>query len=133
MKIHGGCHCGHIRYEAEVDPARVTICHCTDCQRLTGSAYRVTVRALRKDFSLLAGTPRTYIKTADSGASRAQVFCADCGSPLYTYAVGGGEILGLRVGCIEQRDALVPARQVWCRSALGWSMDISGLPKRDRE
>ena len=42
MQIDGGCHCGHVKYEAEIDPDKVVICHCTDCQRLTGSAYRVT-------------------------------------------------------------------------------------------
>ena len=45
MKIDGSCHCGAIRYEAEVDPGDVSICHCTDCQKLTGSAFRVTVAA----------------------------------------------------------------------------------------
>ena len=45
MHIDGGCHCGFIKYEAEIDPNAVRICHCTDCQTLTGSAYRVTVAA----------------------------------------------------------------------------------------
>ena len=43
MKIDGSCHCGRIRYEAEVDPAKVVICHCTDCQTLSGSAFRTVV------------------------------------------------------------------------------------------
>jgi hypothetical protein len=133
MKVQGACHCGNVRYEAEVDPMRVTICHCTDCQQLTGSAFRVTVRALQKDFVLLAGSPATYIKTGDSGALRAQVFCRDCGSPLYTYGVGHTETYGLRVGCIAQRRELVPRQQIWCGSALGWAMDISELPQRERE
>ena len=42
MKIDGGCHCGNIAYRAEVDPGMVGICHCTDCQTLTGSAFRAT-------------------------------------------------------------------------------------------
>jgi hypothetical protein len=133
MKVQGSCHCGSIKYEAEVDPARVTICHCTDCQRLTGTAFRVSVRALQKDFVLLAGSPSTYVKTAESGAKRAQVFCSSCGSPLYTYAIGNTETYGLRVGCIEQRRELIPQNQIWCRSALDWAMDISDLPRRERE
>ena len=55
MKIQGACHCGDISYEAIIDPARVSICHCTDCQALTGSAYRVTVPTLIKDFELRTG------------------------------------------------------------------------------
>ena len=39
MKIDGGCHCGYITYEAEADPAHTAICHCTDCQTLSGSAF----------------------------------------------------------------------------------------------
>jgi len=47
MHIEGGCHCGQLKYEAEINPDDVRICHCTDCQTLTGSVYRVTVAARR--------------------------------------------------------------------------------------
>lgn len=133
MKVHGGCHCGAIRYEAEIDPARVGICHCTDCQQLTGTAYRVTVRARHDDLRLLRGTPKIYIKIGDSGGQRAQAFCGDCGSPLYTFAVGDPSTIGLRVGCIDERRELSPRRQVWCRSALPWAMNITSLPMQERE
>lgn len=133
MRVHGACHCGAIRYEAEVEPSRVSICHCTDCQQLTGSAYRVTVAARREDFRLLAGAPKTYIKTADSGAQRAQLFCGDCGSPLLAHAVDDPSTIGLRVGCIDERSELAPRRQIWCQSALGWAMDIRGVPGTARE
>ena len=52
MKIDGQCHCGLITYEATIDPQNVSICHCTDCQQLTGSAYRVTVSSKLTDFEL---------------------------------------------------------------------------------
>jgi Glutathione-dependent formaldehyde-activating enzyme len=44
MKVTGGCHCGQITYEAEIDPATVRVCHCTDCQKLTGTAFRANIR-----------------------------------------------------------------------------------------
>ena len=44
MKIDGGYHCGYITYEAEADPEKVGICHCTDCQTLSGSAFRTGIR-----------------------------------------------------------------------------------------
>ena len=100
MQVHGSCHCGDIRYEAEVDPEQTAICHCTDCQKLTGSAYRVSVPAREGSFQLLAGEPRIYVKTGDNGARRAQAFCPRCGSPLYTYAADDPRIYGLRVGFI---------------------------------
>jgi hypothetical protein len=72
MKVTGGCHCGQITYEAEVDPATVGVCHCTDCQRLTGTAFRTNISSLPGTFVLKSGTPRIYIKTAESGNKRAR-------------------------------------------------------------
>ncbi|MGH8637739.1 MAG: GFA family protein, partial [Burkholderiales bacterium] len=81
MKVDGGCHCGKITYEAEINPEKVSICHCTDCQTGSGSGYRTNVQTERNTFKLLTGEPRIYIKTAESGNKRAQAFCADCGTP----------------------------------------------------
>lgn len=88
MKIDGGCHCGYITYEAMVDPELVGICHCTDCQTLSGSAFRTVVFAPKDAFKLLTGKPKLYIKTAESGAKRAQAFCSECGTPVYSAEVG---------------------------------------------
>jgi len=68
MKVDGGCHCGKIRYEAEVDPGNVLICHCTDCQTMSRSAFRTVVPSNAGAF--LSGTPRVYAKTAESGRRR---------------------------------------------------------------
>jgi hypothetical protein len=133
MKITGGCHCGAIAFEGLVDPEQVTICHCTDCQSLTGTAYRVSVPCLKEHFRLTKGAPSIYVKTGESGAKRAQAFCSNCGSPIYTHAIDNPVNYGLRVGCIDQRRALAPRKQKWCRSALGWAMDISGLPGQRKE
>src|SRR5690348_18487015 len=86
MKVHGSCHCGAITYEAEIDPAKVGVCNCTDCQMLTGSAFRVTVPAPSGQFRLLGGTPTTYVKTAESGTRRRHAFCPRCGTPVYATA-----------------------------------------------
>ena len=129
MKIDGGCHCGKITYEAEINPAKVSICHCTDCQTGSGSAYRTNVQTERNTFKLLTGEPRIYIKTAESGNKRAQGFCADCGTPLFSTTETNREVYGLRIGSIRQRSELRPHSMGWCRSAQPWSMDISTLPQ----
>jgi hypothetical protein len=82
---------------------------------------------------LRQGTPKVYVKTAESGAQRGQAFCADCGSPLYAYAVDNPATYGLRVGCLAQRRELPPKKQIWCRSALEWTSDLHALPQRPRE
>ena len=134
MQVHGSCHCGSIAFEASVDPDRVTVCHCTDCQSLTGSAYRVTVAANAQDFRLTRGSPRIYFKVGDSGNRRAHAFCPHCGSPMYAHAaVDSPKTYGLRVGCIQERAALIPRKRIWCKSALEWSADLSGMIEVEKE
>jgi hypothetical protein len=129
MKIDGGCHCGNITFIAEADPGQVVICHCTDCQALSGATYRVVVRVPKDKIEWRGGKPKTYIKTAESGTKRVQAFCPECGTPVYSAAVGESDVFGLRLGTIRQRAELRPAKQIWCRSALGWAMDLRGVPQ----
>jgi hypothetical protein len=133
MKVEGGCHCGEITFEAEVDPAAVRICHCTDCQTLTGSAYRVTVQTTVGGFLLHSGTPKTYIKTADSGNRRAHAFCSNCGTPIYSTDLQEPRAYGIRVGTLRQRRDLWPTRQIWCRSALPWATELVDVPRVERQ
>jgi hypothetical protein len=126
MRIDGGCHCGAIAYEAEVDPELTSICHCTDCQQLTGTAFRVTVPA--SEYRITRGSPKVYVKTtADSGVHRAQAFCPECGSPLYATSAGDGpKVYGVRVGTARQREQLVPRKQIWHASKLDWVPELEG-------
>jgi hypothetical protein len=130
MLIDGQCHCGRVTYQADIDPERVSICHCTDCQMLTGSPYRVTVICSPDQVRMTAGRAKIYSKTGDNGRPRFQHFCAECGSPLFTSGEGGPDDWGIRWGSIRQRDQLKPARQIWCRSAVPWIHDLAGLPGR---
>jgi hypothetical protein len=134
MKIEGACHCGFIAYEAEVDAENTSICHCTDCQTLSGSPFRASVPAERSDFRLLSGAPAVYVKTGDSGAKREQAFCPQCGTPIYATAHGDPAArLNLRVGAIRQRERMVPRRQIWARSAQGWLATIPSLRRFEKE
>jgi hypothetical protein len=129
MKIDGRCHCGYITIEGEADPERTTICHCTDCQTGTGSAFRVSVPVSGASFRI-SGQPTTYLKTtAESGQPRAQAFCPRCGSPVYSTTPGEGRQPSymLRVGILRQRSEFVPRRQIWFRSAQPWVTDIGPL------
>jgi hypothetical protein len=128
MHIDGQCHCGRVTFEAEIDPEKVSVCHCTDCQSLTGSPYRVTVICSAQQVRLTGEPVKIYGKTGDNGLTRAQHFCGACGSPLFTSGQGGAEDFGIRWGSIRQRAQLKPARQIWCRSAAPWIGDLGQLP-----
>lgn len=101
MQIDGYCYCGRITFTAQVDPARVMVCHCTDCQ---------------------------YLKVAESGNRRLQVFCPECGTPLFATAPENATQVIIRTGCVKQRAALTPNAQIWRRSALPWVAGVADLP-----
>lgn len=70
MRIDGACHCGYIMIEGEADPEKTSVCHCTDCQKGTGSAFRVNVPVSGATFRI-SGQPTSYLKTtAESGTPR---------------------------------------------------------------
>jgi hypothetical protein len=130
MRIDGRCHCGYITYEAEVDPEKVIICHCTDCQTLSGSAFRTVVLTREDTFKLLSGELTIYVKTAESGTKRPQAFCPQCGTPIYSATLGEGpKVHGIRVGTARQRDELVPKAQLWARSSQQWIDDVNSIRK----
>jgi len=135
MKLHGSCHCGFITFEADADPEKVSICHCTDCQSGTGTAFRTNVRVPGEHFKMLSGAPTIYIKTtADSGNPRAQAFCPRCGSPIYSRPPGDDTpaFYMVRVGVLRERERLVPKVQNWTRSAQTWVSEIGALRRNEK-
>ena len=80
----GGCLCGEVRYTAAAKPLRVTICHCTFCQRFTGSAFLVEPIFRAEDVTFRGTAPRTYDHRSDSSDKRVTLsFCGKCGTTLY--------------------------------------------------
>ena len=135
MKIDGSCSCGAIKVEGEANAEAVSVCHCTDCQTASGSAFRVAVPVAGDTFKV-SGKPAIYIKTtAESGNPRAQAFCPTCGASLYSTTPGEGQqpMYIVRVGMLKQRDQLTPKRQIWCRSARDWVAAMDGIKKLDRQ
>jgi len=130
MKVDGGCLCGHVTFEAEIDPERVAICHCTQCQTHSATAYGVVAPIVDDRFTLLSGALKTYVKTADSGTRRALTFCPECGTRIHAHTEDGSPgLFGLRVGVINQRADLKPKVQIWRRSAIPWVDDLADIPR----
>jgi len=131
MDVNGQCFCGAITYRADIDTDRIVVCHCTDCQQMSGSAFEAVAVTDCKNFELLSGHPRMFVKRAGSGRDRELAFCETCGTRLYGQATGDNpETIALRLGTIEQRAALTPRVQLWCCSALSWAL-IDSIPGID--
>lgn len=133
MKVTGHCFCKYIQYQAIVNEDLVIICHCTSCQRNSGTAYGVVVGIVGDSFSLESGELKSYESKADSGSIRSRTFCPNCGTRIYAKTIGDGtSFVGLRVGTVDQRELLKPHMQVWCRSAQPWAL-IDSIPKIEKQ
>ena len=134
VDVSGSCHCGAIAYRARIDPNAVQICHCRDCQRLTGTAFRTAVPASPENFYLMKGEPRIYIKLADSGSRRGHAFCGQCGAPVFRQPTDNNPNFSLRIGGLDQASELGrPARQIWTSRRLGWATELSEIASFDAQ
>jgi hypothetical protein len=128
MKVTGSCHCGNIEFEAAVDSEKILICHCNDCQKLSGTSFRTVVMSEVNGLNYLKGKAKEYIKTAESGNRRAQGFCENCGSSLYaTNESYTDRIYGIRIGVLDQRHELKPSSQIWCNASLEWLNELNSI------
>lgn len=127
MHISGQCHCGAISFTAEVDPAMVIACHCSDCQIFSGAPFRLVVPAAIGSV-MMSGVPKQYVKLAASGNRRTQAFCETCGTQLYGAELDSPKGLMLRLGCVNERALLPPTVQIWGQSALPWLPTLASVP-----
>ena len=125
MRVDGCCLCGYIKYIAEVDVETTSICHCSDCQVNSGTAFGFVVGVMDNQFELQTGKLSIYIKIAESGSKRELGFCGKCGTRIFARPLKGeAGFFGLRAGTALQRNLLKPRRQAWKRSALEWTSKI---------
>ncbi|MGZ5867897.1 MAG: GFA family protein [Xanthobacteraceae bacterium] len=122
-KFHeGGCLCGDVRYKATTAPLRVTICHCSFCQRFTGSAFLVEPIFRREDVEFTGAAPRTYDHRSDSSHKRVTLnFCGRCATTLYLSFERFPDVIGLCGGTFDDPNwfdrAPEVCRHIFTRSA----------------
>ncbi len=126
VRHEGGCVCGAVRYRTQGLPLRVTVCHCTWCQRRTGSAFGIEPVFAREQIVDLSGTPTIYRHVSDiSGRWLDVEFCATCGSNLGFTLEAVPEIRTRAAGSFDDPAWIDPAdmefRHVFARSARPWS------------
>jgi hypothetical protein len=114
----GGCQCGAIRYEITEAPQQVYACHCTDCQRLTGSAFGMGVVVPEPAFRLSGVEPRQLRRIADSGSINTRLVCPECGTWICGMPRDG--VHRVRAGTLDDTSWLRPTRHIWTRSKQPW-------------
>lgn len=114
LPLAGGCQCGAVRYRVAGRPVVFYLCHCSECQRHTSSAFGESLRIRREDFAV-EGDLAVTTRTADSGAVREGWFCPACGVRIWHGSAGSAEV-NVKAGTLDDTSWLVPAGHIWTRS-----------------
>lgn len=127
----GGCQCGSVRYEVRGEPLAVTACHCTDCQRQSGSAFSMSLIVRRDDFRV-TGETRSFASQADSGAGKEGAFCPTCGVRIYNTLERMPDTVNVKPGTLDETKWLEPSVHVWLSSRQPWVLLPEDTTRFDR-
>ena len=94
-------------------------CHCTECQRQSGSAFAMSM-PVKKDSLTVTGPTKQFTRMADSGNEVTGVFCPECGVRIYHVLSSSPEVLSLKPGTLDDTNWLRPSTFIWMKSAQGW-------------
>ena len=117
----GGCLCGAIRYTVSAPITELRACHCTNCQKGSGTGAAENAVIPSAAFRLEKGTLKRYGSRAESGRTLHRYFCGDCGSPIYSQRENAPETVVLRAGSIDNPGDFRITAHIWMRSARPWS------------
>jgi hypothetical protein len=113
------CCCGALRAEATDEPLLVGVCHCTECQRRTGSAFSVGTY-FPKDQVRTEGPSKVYVRSSDSGRKVEIHFCPDCGTSVFWYAELRPDYIGIAFGTFADPLMPWPTLSVWEMTRHPW-------------
>lgn len=132
LQLDGGCACGALRYAVTGKPLSVHACHCTDCQKLSGSAFGLSMVLREADFRLTQGASQTH----DFAASRNRMLrhgCGQCGVALWFSSPDYADIIAIKPGTLDDTSSLRPVAHMWVRSAQPWLDLGKALPQFDEQ
>jgi len=129
MKVReGGCLCGAVRYRVKQEPQAVVICHCTHCQKASGSAFSVNLLVKEADYEQ-RGETRFLLDTGDSGLPSYRHFCGHCGSPIMTRAENLPGLCLVKAGTLDQPEGIGPQLEIYTDHAAAWLEPVAGATR----
>lgn len=120
VTLSGSCLCGSIRYEITQTPHSIVACHCTHCQKASGSGSSHNAILPTDAFRLLSGQTKCFSDMAASGNRLLRHFCGDCGSPIFSQRENAPGVVVLKVGSLDDSSTMQVAMNIWTRSARPW-------------
>jgi hypothetical protein len=126
--LTGGCNCGAVRFEVNAPLVSSVYCHCTRCQRRTGTGASANARVEPGSFRVVQGEDRLRAWKPESGAEK--WFCGDCGSALFSRSPDDPEQVGLRLGTFDSDPGIRPDARQYVAYAASWeAIPEDGLPR----
>ncbi len=132
-KFTGGCQCGNIRYEVVGTPKQLLACHCTDCQRQSGSAFGMTLVVNEADFRLTQGEPKTFASKSDTGRAKLGAFCPECGTRIYHKIEWRKGTVSVKPGTLDDTRWLKPDMHLWTSSKQTWVTIPEGVKAYEKQ
>lgn len=126
--VVGGCLCEAVRYECSAEPVMTGTCHCRDCQKSSGAGGAPTVFVPRAAVKI-TGEVTYYQRKGDSGQTIERGFCARCGSPLFGKPAAMPDLLGIRVGTLDDPSFFKPAMHIYTSRAQPWDSMQPDIPQ----
>ena len=119
LPLKGGCQCGAVRYSINSAPRTFYVCHCTDCQSQSGSAFGQSMQINLADFEH-SGPTAEFLRHAASGRQMRCTFCPTCGTRLWHERAEGSDVAALKAGTLDDTSWLIPAAHIWIKSRQPW-------------
>jgi hypothetical protein len=116
--LQGGCLCGAVRYELTAPLISAGYCHCTHCQRRTGTGSSANGRVAQESFRLLQGTEELRSYRLPTGVPK--LFCGSCGSALFSGDPFSDAEVALRLGTLDRDPGIRPQYRQFIDSAVPW-------------
>lgn len=118
--LEGGCLCGRIRYTYPAAPRKTIQCHCTNCQKQSGSAFSINLAINTADLQIDKSLLSQYIDKGSSGNPVYRYFCQVCGSPLLTGNADLSQTAVLKAGTLDDYSQVKPDMSIWETSKQPW-------------
>ncbi len=126
LPLVGGCMCGSLRYELSAAPIMIYNCHCTNCQKIGGTAFNTSVIVAEASLRFTAGEPALVEWVSDSGSTRCGLFCGACGSRIVNGGKPSTGVFSLRAGTLDDTSWVQPVGDTYTRSAQPWVQYVEG-------
>jgi len=119
--MKGQCFCGEVKYELTSDLLSCFYCHCTDCQKFSGSAFHVLGHIEEKNFTLFSGNLSNHKHPTADGNEMTREFCSNCGTPLFLKITLFKGFRGIIISSLDEPESVKPKVEIWTKSKLSWA------------